>query len=263
VHFSAWWYRRFPRLVFNLRRVSKANYEREMELLDVLCDRARTGIDVGAKVGMYTYRIRACSSDVIAFEPIPLFHDMLRAVFEGKRGHIEPVAASDRRGTATLRMPYDGEGHRQFGRSSIEPTNPLVHHQIARTEELVVETRPIDEYAFPRVGFIKIDVEGHELAVLEGAAKTIAEQRPNLLIECNDDHHPDAVAKLAAWLAAHDYEAAFLDGGKLHDIARYDREEHWAKRTIENFICTHRARADVRERLARRAAEVQAMRKAR
>ena len=95
MHFSAWWYRRFPRLVFNLRRVSKANYEREMELLDVLCDPARTGIDVGAKVGMYTYRIRACSSDVIAFEPIPLFHDMLRAVFEGKRGHIEPVAASD------------------------------------------------------------------------------------------------------------------------------------------------------------------------
>lgn len=256
MHFSAWWYRRFPRLVFNLRRISKANYEREMELLDVLCDPARTGIDVGAKVGMYTYRIRARSSDVVAFEPIPLFHDMLRAVFEGKRGHIEPVAVSDRRGTATLRMPYDGEGHRQFGRSSIEAANPLVHHQIARTEELVVETRAIDDYQFPRVGFIKIDVEGHELAVLDGAARTIAEQRPNLLIECNDDHHPGAVGKLAAWLAAHDYEAAFLDGGELHDIARYDRAEHWEQRTIENFICTHRDRAEVRERLARRAAEV-------
>jgi FkbM family methyltransferase len=258
VHFSAWWYRRFPRLVFNLRRVSKANYEREMELLEVLCDPAKTGIDVGAKVGMYTYRIRACSSDVIAFEPIPLFHDMLRAVFEGKRGHVEPVAASDRRGTATLRMPYDREGHRQFGRSSIEPANPLVHDHIARTEELVVETRAIDDFGFPRVGFIKVDVEGHELAVLEGAVRTIAEQRPNLLIECNDDHQPRAVERLGAWLAAHDYEAAFLDGRELRDIARYDRVEHWEKRTIENFICTHRSRADVRERLARRVAEIHA-----
>ncbi len=254
MHFSAWWYRRFPRLVFNLRRLSRANYEREMELLDVLCDPARTGIDIGAKVGMYTYRIRACSSDVIAFEPIPLFHDMLRAVFEGKRGRIEPVAVSDRRGTATLRMPYDQAGHRQFGRSSIEPANPLQHRQIARTEELEVETRPIDDYAFPSVGFIKIDVEGHELAVLRGAERTLAEQRPNLLIECNDEHHPRAVEELAAWLSAHDYEAAFLDGTELRDIARYDRAEHWTQRNIENFICTHRARADVRERLARRAA---------
>ncbi len=254
MHFSTWWYRRFPRLVFNLRRISGANYEREMELLDVLCDPARTGIDVGAKVGMYTYRIRARSSDVVAFEPIPLFHDMLRKVFEGKRGRIEPVAASDRRGTATLRMPFDHDGSRQFGRSSIEPANPLVHRQIARTEELEVETRPLDDYEFPNVGFIKINVEGHELAVLEGAARTIAGQRPNLLIECNDDHHPRAVEQLAAWLHAHDYEAAFLDGKQLHDIARYDRAEHWAKRNIENFVCTHRARADVRERLAGRAA---------
>lgn len=255
MHFSTWWYRRFPRLVFNLRRISGANYEREMELLDVLCDPARTGIDVGAKVGMYTYRILARSSDVVAFEPIPLFHDMLRAAFRGKRARIEPVAVSDRRGTATLRLPYDQAGHRQFGRSSIEPANPLVHHQIARTEELEVETRTIDEYGFGSVGFIKIDVEGHELAVLEGASRTIAEHRPNLLVECNDDHHPRAVEQLAAWLHAHDYEAAFLDGKELRDIARYDREAHWARHNIENFVGTHRSRADVRERLARRAAE--------
>jgi hypothetical protein len=133
-----------------------------------------------------------------------------------------------------------------------------VHPQIARTEELEVETRPIDDYLFPSVGFIKIDVEGHELAVLRGAERTITEQRPNLLIECNDEHHPRAVEELAAWLAAHDYDVAFLDGKELRDISHYDRAEHWVKRTIENFICTHRARADVRERLARRAAEIQA-----
>jgi FkbM family methyltransferase len=254
VHFSAWWYRRFPRLVFNLRRISGASYEREMELLEVLCDPMRTGIDVGAKVGMYTYRIRACSSDVVAFEPVPLFHDMLRAVFDGRRGRIEPVAASARRGTAILRMPYDHDGSRQFGRSSIEPANPLLHEQIARAEELEVETRAIDEYELPTVGFIKIDVEGHELAVLEGAERTITAHRPNLLIESNDDHQPRATERLAAWLSAHDYETAFLDGTQLRDIAHYDRSEHWGRRNIENFIATHRARADVRERLARRAA---------
>jgi hypothetical protein len=39
-------YRRMPRLVFLMRRLSRANYEREMELLDRLCDRNRPSIRV-------------------------------------------------------------------------------------------------------------------------------------------------------------------------------------------------------------------------
>jgi len=251
---QAFWYRNFPRLTFLARRIAGASYEREMELLDVLCDRERTGIDVGAKVGMYTYRIRKNSSDVLAFEPIPLFHNMLKKVFDGKRGRIEPVAVSSSRGKAVLRMPFDHTGDAQFGRSTIDTANPLTHRQVARTEELEVETRTIDEYALPKVGFIKIDVEGHEVSVLEGAEKTIVEHKPNLLIECNDDHQPDGRAKLAAWLGAHDYDGFFVDGRTVKPMDQYDRAEHWDKHTIENFICIHRSRTDVRERLEARVA---------
>jgi hypothetical protein len=67
------------------------------------------------------FLIRRHSSDVIAFEPIPMFNRVLRAVFEGKRGRI-------------------------------------------------------DDYNLPDVGFIKIDIEGHELGVLDGAAATLARQ---------------------------------------------------------------------------------------
>ncbi len=244
-----WWYRTFPRLTFLARRIAGANYEREMELLDVLCDPTRTGIDIGAKVGMYTYRIRAHSSDVIAFEPIPLFHNMLKAVFEGKRGHIEPVAASSTHGKAVLRMPFDQTDSPQFGRSTIDQGNALTHHQVARTEELEVETRTIDEYKIPNVGFIKIDVEGHEVSVLDGAAQTIDAHKPNLLIECNDDHQENGRAKLADWLRARGYDAVFVVGRDLVSIDKYDRAEHWDKHTIENFICIHSSRPEVRERL--------------
>jgi len=251
---NAFWYRTFPRLTHYARRIAGASYEREMELLDVLCDRERTGIDVGAKVGMYTYRIRANSSDVIAFEPIPLFHNMLKKVFDGKRGRIEPVAVSNRPGKAVLRMPFDHTGDAQFGRSTIDTANPLTHEVVARTEELEVETRTIDCYKLPRVGFIKIDVEGHEVSVLEGATETIAANTPNLLIECNDDHQPDGRAKLAAWLAAHEYEGFFVHERSVKPMNEYDRAEHWDKHTIENFICIHRSRPDVREKLAARVA---------
>jgi FkbM family methyltransferase len=244
------WYRTFPRLTFLARRLAGANYEREMELLPVLCDPARTGIDIGAKVGMYTYRIRQSSSDVVAFEPIPLFHNMLKAVFDGKRGRIEPVAVSDRRGRATLRMPYDQKGGAQFGRSTIDVGNKLTHEQCATVEEIEVETCTLDECAIPNVGFVKFDVEGHELAVLDGAVQTIATHKPNLLIECNEDHQQDGISKLAAWLDAHDYDAFFIAGRELLPIDRYDRTEHWDKHTIENFIGIHRSRGEVRERVA-------------
>jgi FkbM family methyltransferase len=247
-------YRRVPRLVFLIRRLRRANYEREMELLDLLCDRDRPSIDVGAKIGMYTYRIRRHSSEVIAFEPIPMFNGILRAVFEGKRGRIEPYAVSDRRGTAKLRLPYGHDGKPKFGRSTIDPANRLDPEIIARTDEIEVETRRIDDYELSDVGFIKIDVEGHELAVLAGAAVTLGRHRPNLLIECNDEHQPEAVKRLGAWLGAHEYTAAFVDGRELRPIDQYQRDAHWIKQEIENFIAIHRSRSDVLDRLRVRVA---------
>lgn len=247
-------YRRMPRLVFLLRRLRSANYEREMELLDLLCDRGRPSIDVGAKIGMYTYRIRRHSSEVIAFEPIPMFNRVLRAVFEGKRGRIEPYAVSDRRGTAKLRLPYGHDGKPKFGRSTIDPANRFDPEIIARTDEIEVGTRRIDDYDFPNVGLIKIDVEGHELAVLDGAAATLARDTPNLLIECNDEHQPDAVKRLGAWLRAHEYTAVFLDGRELRPVDEYQRDVHWLKQEIENFIAIHRSRSDVLDRLRERVA---------
>ena len=47
----------------------------------------------------------------------------------------------------------------------------------------------IDLERFSNVGFIKIDVEGHEHAVLEGATKTIKRNMPNLLVEMEEKHN--------------------------------------------------------------------------
>ena len=255
---NPFWYRTFPRATHFARRIAGASYEREMQLLDALCDPTKTGIDIGAKVGMYTYRIRRHSSDVVAFEPNPLFSNMLDAVWKGDRARIERCAVSNQRGKATLRMPFDAAGGPQFGRATIDSANKLEHEMVARVEELDVETRTIDDYAFPNVGFIKIDVEGHELSVLQGAEKTINEQHPNLLVESNDDHQPGGVAVLIEWMRAHDYDVVFLYGRELLDASAYDRAEHWAKHTIENFIGIPRSRPDVMARLRQSAARVSA-----
>jgi FkbM family methyltransferase len=144
----------------------------------------------------------------------------------------------------------------EFGRATIEPKNALSNAVVARVEELDVEVRPLDSYDWPAVGFIKIDVEGHELAVLAGAERTLAKHHPNLLIECNDEHNPGAPARLAAWLAERGYEVLFFDRERLRPFAEYDRDTHWGKLTIENFIGVHSSRPDQRARLEARVAKV-------
>jgi FkbM family methyltransferase len=252
---TAFLYRHLPRVMYLLNRIAGVNYEREMELLDLLCDPARMSVDVGAKAGMYTYRILARSAGVVAFEPIPMFNEALTAVFRDKRARVEPVALSNESGKAVLRLPFGHFGVRRFGRSTIDKANALNHHQIARVEELEVEVRRLDDYDLADVGFIKIDVEGHEVPVLEGADATISRHRPNMLVECNDEHHPGGSTRFAAWLRAHGYAGLFIDGRALREIELYDPAEHWAKHGIENFICLHRSRTELLGRLTTRVSE--------
>lgn len=54
--------------------------------------------------------------------------------------------------------------------------------------EIKVQLRPLDDLEIKSVDFIEIDVEGHEMEVLEGAAKTIRESRPVVLIEVQHEH---------------------------------------------------------------------------
>jgi hypothetical protein len=119
------------------------------------------------------------------------------------------------------------------------------------SQEIEVETRTLDEYELD-VGFIKIDVEGHELAVLDGAKGTIEKSRPNMLVECNDEHNPGAVRKLARWLDDAEYNAHFVFDRNLVQISRFEDSTHWQKYDIENFICIHKTRDDVQHEVENR-----------
>lgn len=248
---TAFFYRWFPRLTFMVRKLEGMNDEPEMQLLDLLCDPAKTSVDVGAKMGMYTYRLLERSADVIAFEPIPHFSHMLRTVFRRRRCRVENVALSSEPGEAVLRMPFNRRGAPKFGRSTIEPENSLEEGDLANIDELVVETRTLDDYDLEAVGFVKIDVEGHEISVLEGAARTIERHQPNLLVEANDAHHPGAVPELARWLAERDYRGVFNAGGRLLDVDDFELERH---ADYENFLCFPRGRTDIVERVSERIA---------
>ena len=193
--------------------------EPEAKLLPRLADRRKLSIDIGAARGTYTAHLIPLSRRVIAFEPVPRLAEGLRRLFSGTRlVRVEQVALSDRSDLREMRVPKD------CFRSTIESENELRYS--ATVETISVKVSSLDEYRFRNVGFIKVDVEGHELAVLRGAADTIRRERPNMLIEVEEQHRRGALQDTFEFLSDTGYRGFFLFRGRLQSLAAFDHRVH-------------------------------------
>jgi FkbM family methyltransferase len=120
-------------------------------------------LDVGANIGYFTGLLAQRVREVIALEPNPLLWPLLtQNVGRWNRNiRLEPWAASDSKGRATLYLP-PGEYHENQG------TATLAAHPQAVSYE-VQTVRIADLLAGRRVGVMKMDIEGHEYPALAGA----------------------------------------------------------------------------------------------
>jgi hypothetical protein len=71
------------------------------------------------------------------------------------------------------------------------------------------------------VGFIKIDVEGHEQAVLDGAVQTIRRCRPRLLVEIDERLSPGGLDRAKAYFKDLDYRGYFVQAGHIEPISLF------------------------------------------
>jgi len=131
-----------------------------------------TVVDAGANIGDHsaTYsRYVGEHGRVFAFEPNPDAYDCL-AYNMDSYGNVYCVrkALSDHTGEIPMVLEQN------VGASYLSDSGSVV-----------VQSTTLDIYELSRVDFFKIDVEGHECAVLNGAAKTIRSCRPVMLIEVN------------------------------------------------------------------------------
>lgn len=201
----------------------RAEHEIELKFLPYLTDRTKTSIDVGAAAGIFSAHLLPVSRNCVAFEPRPAQAAELRAMFAsvGAPVRVEPVALSDHSGTVTLRILVE-----DIGRSTIEADNALKDEDGSERTEIDVPVRRLDDYEFDSVGFIKIDVEGHELPVLRGARSTIARERPVLLIEIEDRHKPNAVVDVTAYLEELGFSGFFLLADSVRPMAEFNKASH-------------------------------------
>lgn len=172
-----------PRLYYGLRARRKLiKGEAELRILPFLIDPTRNAVDAGANKGVYTYWLERLSAHVHAYEPNPKMFDVLKSGV-GSKATVHHAALSDQGGSFTLRIPKTARG------TYSNQGGSLNHDKVGDSYgEVIVETHRLDDQGIQNVGFLKIDVEGHEMAVLDGALKTIARDRPTLLIEMEQQH---------------------------------------------------------------------------
>jgi FkbM family methyltransferase len=185
-------------------------------LLPLLGDARGEFLDVGANVGVYALYASRFFGKIIALEPHPEAAQMLKL---GLRGNVEilQLAASDVDGKAALSIPYR-DGHDVVTRSSLQlDANPEFI-----TREVEVDLRPVDSLHFEHLCCIKIDVEGHELSVLNGARKTLEKFRPTVIIECEERHNVGAISAMAAFFDKLDYTGYFIHRGALKPFSEFD-----------------------------------------
>ena len=143
-------------------------------------------LDVGANIGTHSIRLsrKVCRGTVHAFEPQSLVFSILQKNLQLHRcDNVRPyrfaVAELD---NAVLAMePFS------FSAKAINNGGLRVDRRGGGAGDLVLSQR-LDSFAFPRVDFIKMDIQGSEVDALRGAVDLLRRTRPVLYVEIEEVH---------------------------------------------------------------------------
>jgi FkbM family methyltransferase len=180
--------------------------EPELALLKELIPNGGTAIDVGANQGFFAYALAEVADRVIAFEPNPDYAFFARVMLRG-RAEVHRVAISKVSGWATFHVPVAQDGMVMHFAGSLDDVHLRLFPRVRRYQ---VALRTLDEMAFTDVRFIKVDVEGTERDVLDGARNTIMRDRPAMVLELLSGTHADPGAVVQSVCADFAYEALLV-----------------------------------------------------
>jgi len=192
-----------------------------------------TVIDVGSNVGYFTISIAKyldSTSKILSIEPSEQNIIRMKKVLKHRtivqKIEIVKAGASDSNNVGYLK---------------IDQKNPS-NNQISSIKEGCVEIKllTLDSICsgIGDIGLVKIDVQGYELKVLQGATKLIAEQLPILLIEI--DNRISSLLALNLWdfLTQHSYFIFLIDGKKK----TLTRQEIAGQKGYFDIFCIHKSK---------------------
>jgi FkbM family methyltransferase len=178
-------------LMYRLHRLD-GTCEPELLHLDEIGGHSGVAVDVGANFGWYTYLLAKRYKRVYAFE---INDDVTNWIERYKFRNVElhHCGLSSAAGRSRFYVPVIRKmiltGWGSLDRDNLKGADEY------REKEVFLAR--LDDFGIRDIGFMKIDVEGHEVEVLRGASTSIAQSRPVLLIEVRDQNLDAADSFLA------------------------------------------------------------------
>lgn len=209
--------------------------ERDMDIVKYLVASGDSVIDVGANFGFYTLflsNLVGNQGQVSSFEPIPLTYEILSN--NVKRLSLLNVklfdyAISEQEGPGTMVIPkWSDSGGENFYQARIRSGEAAS----GQLQEVRVNLKSLDSLFVDHqrtVAFVKIDVEGHELQVIEGARTLISRSMPALLVEVssNPDDRQSSAFALFNLLREEGYDAYWYDGATFKHRSSGDQSVNY------------------------------------
>ena len=137
-------------------------------------------LDIGANFGYHTVTMGMLANltgAVFSFEPMKIFSELINKNLELNNIHNVIVynnAVGNEQREVFIQVPCtESKELVNHGDSSIS------NRQIGQSVEMIT----IDLLSLPKINFVKLDVQGSEILVLEGARQTIAKDKPVMIVE--------------------------------------------------------------------------------
>lgn len=174
IRFDAWLFPdgelHLPRRMtkWNLRIDGRLTYQYPLyHVAASRCRQQRVAVDVGAHVGLLSFWMVRDFAQVVAFEPVREHREcwLSNVPWREDADQLHACALGAREGAVRMETPTGSSGGTRVAGPGDIPMHTL------------------DSFALPTIDLLKIDCEGFELDVLEGARETIARCRPVVVVE--------------------------------------------------------------------------------
>lgn len=175
-----WWFpdgeTHFPMMLRKgISKIGKPEYQsrpRDKSLEYV--KQKRVAIDIGANVGLWARPLAEQFREVICFEPVHQFVECLRKNMLPNTKVLE-VALGNEFSTIDMIITEENMGQ--------------THVDLSTKGKGSIPLTTLDSYNFHEVDYMKLDCEGYELAVLQGAQNTLLANRPVVVVEQKPHPH--------------------------------------------------------------------------
>ena len=165
----------------------------------------RRVIDIGAHIGFWSMHMRKDFQQVESFEPVPLHRycflanvfeeepgahgtSFLEAIIHDENCNLYPYALAEKEKTVSICTPNPEETGDTWVRDEgldLDRVNKYKDWDSVTDENVAenVPAYPLDSFNFENVDMIKIDCEGYEFFILQGAKETLLKWKPLVIVE--------------------------------------------------------------------------------